>query len=177
MSLTLSEARAVVRSTQDTAHSITEFIELFATGIKLSELYDGGSLRPINATRVFGGYLSGALKIDSKKWEDLTQAFYKKPAETARILATGGDNVLVALNNLKAEVDEAADEALAKRRATGKAHASAVDGITKAREKFVQAGAIPSAENIDLLKAEVNALSALLKEIESNTASKVKASA
>ena len=165
--LTLDVAKAIINHSEDTKFSVTQFITLFSNGVALGDVYTGGKYkRAINASRVFGGYLSGALKIEPAKWEALQQTFFKMPEECAAVIATGGD-VLVGLNNLKVTVDTAADEAVATRRANGKAHTSAVSTIKRGREAFIKAG-LPADEAVKLLTAEIEALSSILKEAQAN---------
>jgi hypothetical protein len=165
--LTLAVAKAIISHTEDTSHSITQFIQLFAGKAELSDIYTGGKYkRAINASRVFGGYLSGKLTIEPAKWEDLQQTFYKVPEECAAVIAMGGD-VLVGLNALKAKVDKAADDAVSTRRANGKAHATSITTITKGREAFIKAG-LPADEAIKSLEAEVTAMTLLLQEVRAN---------
>jgi len=165
--LTLDVVKQIINHTEDTKNSITEFIKFFDKHPNLSAVYTGGKYRSaLNASRVFGGYLSGALKIEPSKWADLTQTFYKKPEECAAVIAMGGD-VLPALNALKQQVDAAADEAVATRRANGKAHAFAIASMTKAREAFVKAGT-PANEAVALLEKELESIQLLLKEARAN---------
>lgn len=165
--LTLAVAKAIISHSEDTSHSITEFIKLFSGKVELSDIYTGGKYkRAINASRVFGGYLSGKLQIEPTKWEDLQQTFFKMPEECAAVIAMGG-NVLDGLNELKGKVDKAADDAAATRRANGKAHATSITTISKGREAFIKAG-MPADEAIKLLEAEVSALTLLLEETRAN---------
>lgn len=165
--LTLAVAKAIISHTEDTSHSITEFIKLFSGKVELSDIYTGGKYkRAINASRVFGGYLSGKLQIEPAKWEDLQQTFYKMPEECAAVIAMGGD-VLAGLTTLQGKVNEAADNAAATRRANGKAHATSISTIKKGREAFIKAG-LPASEAITLLEAEVASLTSLLEEARAN---------
>jgi len=165
--LTLAVAKAIISNTEDTKFSITQFIGLFSGKAELSDIYTGGKYKSrLNASRVFGGYLSGKLQISPSKWEDLIDTFFKMPEECAAVIAMGGD-VLVGLNDLKTKVDNASAEALARRRANGKAHASSITTITKGREAFIKAG-LPADEAIKLLEAEVSALTLLLEETRAN---------
>ena len=166
--LTLAVVKQIINHTEDTKNSITEFIKFFDKHPDLSAVYTGGKYRSaVNATRVFGGYLSGALKIDPSKWADLTQTFYKNPEGCAAVIAMGGD-VLPALNALKSKVDAASDEAVATRRANGKAHASAVSSLKRARESFIKAG-MPAGEAITALEKEIELLISVLEESRANT--------
>ena len=165
--LTLAVAKAIISHTEDTSHSITQFIGLFGGKAELSDIYTGGKYKSaLNASRVFGGYLSGKLKIEPTAWADLTQTFYKMPEECAAVIAMGGD-VLVGLNTLKGKVDKAADDAVSTRRANGKAHATSISTIKKGREAFIKAG-LPAGEAITLLEAEVASLTSLLEEARAN---------
>jgi len=165
--LTVASAKAIISHSEDTEFSIGQFIDLFGKGHSLDSVYSGGKYKSaINATRVFGGYLSGALKIEPSQWADLTEVFFKKPEETAAVIAVGTD-VLDGIKALKAQVDNAASTARAVRIAEGKVHHAAVSSMTKARNSFVNAGT-PSAVSLAEFKAEVNAYNLLLAEIEAN---------
>jgi hypothetical protein len=165
--LTLAVAKAIISHSEDTSHSITQFIGLFAGKTELSDIYTGGKYKSaLNASRVFGGYLSGKLKIEPTAWADLTQTFYKMPEQSAAVIAMGGD-VLVGLNTLKGQVDSASAEALERRRANGKAHATSVTTITKGREAYIKAG-LPADEAIKLLEAEYASIGSLLQEVRAN---------
>jgi len=165
--LTLAVAKAIISHSEDTSHSITQFIGLFSGKPELSDIYTGGKYKSaLNASRVFGGYLSGKLKIEPAKWADLTQTFYKMPEECAAVITMGGD-VLAGLNTLKGKVDKAADDAVATRRANGKAHATSVSTIKKGREAFIKAG-LPADEAIKLLEAEYALMGTLLEEARAN---------
>ena len=164
--LTLATAKAVISHTEDTEYSITAFIGLFAGGVALSSIYTGGKYkRAINASRVFGGYLSGSLKIDPSDWEDLQQTFFKNPEGCAAVIATGGD-VLAGLNTLKKKVDAAAADNVAERRANGKAHAAALSSMKRAREAYIKAG-LPA--DVEGLEKEIDLLISLLEEVRANT--------
>ena len=168
--LTLAVVKQIINHTEDTKNSITEFIKFFDKHPDLSAVYTGGKYRkPINASRVFGGYLSGALKIDPASWEDLTQTFHKMPEECAAIIAMGGDNVdiLSGLNNLRISLEASAQEVVASNRANGKAHKSALESMGRAREAFIKAG-LPAKEGVELLEKEIESLISLLEESRAN---------
>jgi hypothetical protein len=169
--LTLDEAKAIISHTEDTKRSITEFIALFANGVALSDVYAGGKYRKtLNATRVFGGYLSGALKIEPTKWADYTSVFFKMPEDVSALISMGvsADQLLSTLGEMQSALDNATDERNSARIASGAVHKSAVASITKAREAFVKAG-VPADEAVKLLSAEVEKLNSLLVEARANT--------
>jgi hypothetical protein len=164
--LTLREVKKILAHTEDTKHSITEFIAFFAKNPDLNAVYSGGKLKALNASRVFGGYLSGALKIEASKWDDLRDVFHKMPEEVSAVIAMGGD-VLVGLNNLKVSLDANTEEARSLARANGKAHTAALASMTRAREAFIKAG-MPAQAGIVALEKEIELLISILEESRAN---------
>jgi hypothetical protein len=173
--LTLSVAKAIIQHSEDTKYSITEFVSLFASGkVALSDVYTGGKYkRAINASRVFGGYLSGALKIEPTKWADLSNTFYKDPEGCAAIIAMGGD-VLVGLNNLKVTLDTAATEAEATKRANGVVHKAAVASMDTALDKFIKAG-LANGVNLAALEEFLTKANKVVAETRANEKASVAA--
>jgi len=165
--LTVSVVKTILAHTEDTEYSIAEFIKFFKKHPDLNAVYSGGKLKKsINASRLFGGYLSGALNIQASKWEDLREVFFKKPDEVSAVIAMGGD-VLAGLNDLRISLEADSAEALATKRANGKAHTSALSSMTRAREAFIKAG-MPAQAGIVALEKEIELLISLLEESRAN---------
>lgn len=165
--LTIADAKRIISHSEDTQFSIGEFIKLFAGKAELSDVYTGGKYkRAINASRVFGGYLSGKLKIEPTKWEKYQQVFYKMPEDVSALIATGGD-VMAGLETLNTKLEDAINANTATRRANGKAHKSAITTLSKGREAFVKAG-LPADEAIKLLQDEITSLTLILEEARAN---------
>ena len=164
--LTVSMAKTIIAHTEDSEYSIAEFIKFFKKHPDLNAGYSGGKLKPINASRLFGGYLTGALDIAPSKWEDLREVFYKKSDEVSAVIAMGGD-VIAGLDDLRISLEADKAEALAEKRDNGKAHKSALDSMTRAREAFIKAG-MPNKVGIAALEKEIELLISLLEESRAN---------